>query len=123
MVNPIARWPYSRLAHLNAPAHIFRLGLRDSDRLERLEIDDVDFAHSIDLACPDIDRTGATASKRAARRRGLEFWPPLPHCCLWRSTACRRSPLRSVDLLPHQVEQHLGRVGDLRFRTAFDDDP
>jgi Zn-dependent protease with chaperone function len=26
-------------------------------------------------------------------------------------------------LLPQQIEQHLGRIGDIRFRTAFDDGP
>ena len=36
----IADWPYERLKHLNAPDHIFRVGLRKSDKLERLEIED-----------------------------------------------------------------------------------
>ncbi len=118
----IARWPYSRLAHLNAPAHVFRLGLRDSDRLERLEIDDADFAHSIDLACPDIDRTGATAK---SERRAAVAWSLAAIASLLLVSFYGMPQIASQigRLLPQQIEQHLGRVGDLRFRTAFDDDP
>ena len=69
----IVEWPYERLKHLNAPDHIFRIGLRKSDKLERLEIDDQDIAHAIDLACPDIDRSGASARAERRQRHRLEL--------------------------------------------------
>jgi Zn-dependent protease with chaperone function len=119
---PIAQWPYSRLAHLNAPAHIFRLGLRDSDKLARLDIDDADFAHRIDLSCPDIDRTDATAN---SERRSAVAWSLAAIASLL-LVAIYGIPQIANQIgraLPDQVEQHLGRVGDIRFRTAFNDGP
>jgi Zn-dependent protease with chaperone function len=121
--DPIAQWPYPRLVHLNAPAHIFRLGLRDSDRLERLEIDnDADFAHGIDLACPDIDRTDATAK---TERRAAVVWSlaAIVSLVLVAFYGLPQIANQIGRLLPHEFEQHLGRVGDLRFRTAFDQEP
>jgi Zn-dependent protease with chaperone function len=120
--NPIAQWPYPRLAHLNAPAHVFRLGLRDSDRLQRLDIDDAAFAHRIDLACPDIDRTDAAAN---SERRSVVAWSlaAIASLLLVAFYGLPQIANQIARLLPHQVEQHLGRVGDLRFRTAYDDGP
>ncbi len=120
--DPIAQWPYARLAHLNAPAHVFRLGLRDSDRLQRLEINDPDFAHRIDLACPDIDRTDATAN---SERRSAVAWSlaAIASLLLIAFYGLPQIANQIGRLLPHQIEQHLGRVGDLRFRTAYDDGP
>ena len=121
--DPIAQWPYSRLAHLNAPAHVFRLGLRDSDRLARLEIDnDADFAHRIDLACPDIDRSDATAN---SERRSVIAWSlaAIASLLLVAFYGLPQIANQIGRALPHQVEEHLGRIGDLRFRTAFDQGP
>lgn len=120
---PIAQWPYARVIHLNAPAHILRLGLRDSDRLQRLEIDnDTDFANRIDLACPDIDRTDATAN---SERRSAVVWSlaAIVSLLLVAVYGIPQIAHQIGGLLPSQIEQHLGRVGDLRFRTAFDDRP
>lgn len=121
--DPVGQWPYARLVHLNAPAHVFRLGLRDSDRLQRLEIDNrSDVAHRIDLACPDIDRTNVTAS---SERRAAVVWSLAAIVSLL-LVAVYGMPQIANQIgraLPHQIEQHLGRVGDLRFRTAFDDGP
>jgi Zn-dependent protease with chaperone function len=118
----IAEWPYARLVHLNAPAHIFRLGLRDSDRLERLEIDDADFAHAIDLACPDIDRTDARAK---SERRGAVAWSlaAVASLLLVAFYGIPQLATQIGRMLPHQIEQNLGRAGDIRFRTAFNDGP
>jgi Zn-dependent protease with chaperone function len=120
--NPIAEWPYHRLAHLNAPAHLFRIGLRDSDRLERLEIADHGLADTIDDACPDIDRTDA---KDRAERRGAVGWSLAAVASLL-LVAFYGLPQIADQLaraLPYQIEQHLGRAGDARFRTAYDTDP
>ena len=120
--SPIAEWPYPRLAHLNAPSHIFRLGLRDSDKLERLEIDDTDFSHRIDLACPDIDRTDLTAR---TERRGAVAWSlaAVASLLLVAFYGVPQIADQIGQLLPQQIEQHLSRAGDIRFRTAYDDGP
>ncbi len=120
--NPIAEWPYARLIHVNAPARTFRLGLHDSDRLERLEIHDSAFAHRIDIACPHIDRTGTTAR---VERRGAVAWSVAAIASLLLVTFYGLPQVASQvgRLLPHEVEQHLGRVGDIRFRTSFDERP
>lgn len=118
----VAEWPYARLTHLNAPAHLFRIGLRDSDRLERLEIADNALAHAIDLACPDIDRTDA---KGRAERRGAVGWSLAAVASLL-LVAFYGLPQIADQLaraLPYQIEQHLGRAGDVRFRTSFDIGP
>ena len=57
----IDEWSYPRMKHMSAPEPIFRIGLRGTSSLARLEVTDQDVAHEIDLACPDIDRTGANA--------------------------------------------------------------
>ncbi len=72
----IAEWPYERLKHLNAPDHIFRVGLRKSDKLERLEIEDQDIAHVIDHRLPRYrpdrrqrPRRASQGHRRELRRR------------------------------------------------------
>lgn len=117
--NMIAAWPYNSLSHLNAPGHLFRLGLRGSERLERLEIADSDLAHVIDLACPDIDRTDA---KDRAERRGAVGWSLAAVTSLFLVAFYGLPPIadRIARLMPYQVEQSLGRAGDVRFRAAFD---
>jgi Zn-dependent protease with chaperone function len=117
--NPIAVWPYERLTHRNAPDHLLRLGLRDSDRLERLEIDDNDLAQAIDLACPDIDRTDAAGR---AERRGAVGWSlaAIASLLLVAFYGLPQIADQLARAMPYQIEQHLGRAGDLRFRAAFD---
>jgi Zn-dependent protease with chaperone function len=120
--NPIAVWPYDRLTHRNAPAHLFRLGLRDSDRLERLEIDDNNLAHAIDLACPDIDRTDASAR---TERHGAVGWSLAAVVSLL-LVAFYGLPQLAEQLagsMPYAIEQHLGHAGDVQFRAAFDPGP
>jgi Zn-dependent protease with chaperone function len=117
--NPIAEWPYARLAHLNAPAHLFRLGLRDSDALARLDIADGDLAHAIDLACPDIDRSDV---KERAERRGAVGWSlaAMASLLLVAFYGLPQIAGQVARALPYQIEQSLGRAGDVRFRAAFD---
>lgn len=117
--DPIAVWPYDRLSHHNAPAHLFRLGLRDSDRLERLEIADRGLAEQIDATCPDIDRTDKT---ERAERRGAVGWSlaAVASLLLVAFYGLPQIADQLARLMPYQIEQSLGRAGDLRFRTAFD---
>jgi Zn-dependent protease with chaperone function len=117
--DPVAIWPYERLSHRNAPAHVFRLGLRDSDRLERLEIADNALAHAIDLACPDIDRTD---TRDRAERRGAVGWSlaAVASLLLVAFYGLPQIADQLARVLPYQIEQSLGRAGDLRFRAAFD---
>jgi Zn-dependent protease with chaperone function len=116
---PIAVWPYDRLSHCNAPAHLLRLGLRDSQRLERLEIADNSLAQAVDLVAPDIDRTDA---RERSGRRGAVAWSLAAVASLF-AVAFYGLPQiadQLARLVPYQIEQSLGRAGDVRFRAAFD---
>jgi predicted Zn-dependent protease len=118
----IDQWPFPRLKHLSAPAHIFRIGLRQSDTLARLEIADQEMAHAIDLACPDIDRTGASA--RAARRQAivLSF---LAAASLF-AVAVYGLPAivdRLASLVPQGIERRLGNAADTQVRAMLDKGP
>jgi Zn-dependent protease with chaperone function len=118
----IAHWLYGRLAHLNAPAHLFRIGLRGSDRLERLELEDRNLAHAIDLACPTIDRTDAGA--RAQRRRAVIL--SLAAALSLLLVAFYGIPQIADQLsrlVPPQIEQKLGRAADARVRLTLDKGP
>jgi Zn-dependent protease with chaperone function len=118
----IAEWPYERLKHLNAPDHIFRIGLRKSDKLERLEIEDQDIAHVIDLACPDIDRTGA--SVRAERRKAIvASFAAAAVLLLVAFYGIPRIADRIAPAVPQWVEQRLGNAADTQVRTIFDQGP
>ena len=120
--NLIAEWPYARLAHRDAPAHIFRIGLRGSDRLARLEIEDRDLAHAIDLACPNIDRTDAR--DRAERRRALAWsLAAVVSLLLVAFYGVPKIADQIARLLPHSVAQNLGHTADIRFRAMFDKGP
>ncbi len=118
----IDEWPYPRMKHLSAPEHIFRIGLRKSPNLARLEVYDQDVAHEIDLACPDIDRSGASA--RAMRRKaiGLSF---LAAVSLFLVGAYGVSLLadRIALLVPQGIEQRLGAAADAQVRSMLDDGP
>lgn len=120
--DPIAVWPYDRLSHRHAPAGLFRLGLRDSDGLARLEIADHDIADAIEMACPDIDRTDATGR---AERRGAVGWSlaAVASLLLVAFYGLPQIADQLARLLPYQIEQSLGRAGDIRFRKAFDPGP
>ena len=119
---PIAQWPYDRLAQHNAPGHVFRLGLRDDERLERLEIGDRVLAEAIDLACPDIDRTDER--DRIERRRVL-FWScgAIVSLVLVALYGVPRIGDQLARMLPPQIEENLGRAADLQFRNTFDENP
>jgi len=118
----MAVWPYDRLSHRNAPARLFRLGLRDSDRLERIEIADHDIAEAIEMACPDIDRGDA---KDRAERRGAVGWSlaAVASLLLMAFYGLPQFADELARVLPYQIEQSLGRAGDIRFRTTFDIGP
>lgn len=118
----IDQWPFPRLKHLSAPAHIFRIGLRKSDSLARLEIADQDMAHAIDLACPDIDRTGASARKAKLRAIALSF---LAAVSLF-SVAIYGVPAiadRLAPFVPQGIERRLGNAADTQVRAMLDKGP
>jgi Zn-dependent protease with chaperone function len=118
----IDQWPYPRLKHLSAPAHIFRVGLRKADNLARLEIADQEMAHAIDLACPDIDRTGASARKARGRAITLSF---LAAVSLF-AVAVYGVPMladRLSPLVPQGIERRLGSAADTQVRTMLDKGP
>ena len=118
----IVEWPYERLKHLNAPDHIFRVGLRKSDKLERLEIEDPDIAHAIDLACPDIDRTGASA--RAERRRAMAAsFAAAAALLLVAFYGIPQIADRVAPLMPQGIETRLGNAADTQVRSMFDQGP
>jgi len=118
----IDQWPYPRLKHLPAPAHIFRIGLRKADNLARLEIADPEMAHAIDLACPDIDRTGASARKAQRRAIALSF---LAAVSLF-AVAIYGVPAladRLAPLVPQGIERRLGSAADSQVRAMLDKGP
>jgi Zn-dependent protease with chaperone function len=118
----IDQWPYQRLKHLSAPAHLFRIGLRKSESLARLDIADQDMAHAIDLACPDIDRTGASARKAGRRVIGLSF---LAAASLF-AVAVYGLPAivdRLAPLVPQGIERRLGNAADIQVRAMLDKGP
>jgi Zn-dependent protease with chaperone function len=118
----IVEWPYERLKHLNAPDHIFRIGLRKSDKLERLEIEDQDIAHTIDLACPDIDRSGA--SVRSERRKAIvASFAATAALVLVAFYGIPQIADRVAPILPQGIETRLGRAADTQVRTIFDKGP
>jgi predicted Zn-dependent protease len=118
----IDQWPYPRLKHLSAPAHIFRVGLRKSDSLARLEIADHDMAHAIDLACPGIDRTGASARKARRRAIALSF---LAAASLFAVAVYGVPALadRLAPLVPQAFERRLGNAADAQVRAMLDKGP
>ncbi len=115
----IDQWPYPRLKHLSAPAHIFRIALRQSENLARLDIADHDMAHAIDLACPDIDRTGASARKARRQAIVLSF---LAAVSLF-AVAVYGLPAiadRLAPLVPQGIERRLGSAADTQVRAMLD---
>jgi Zn-dependent protease with chaperone function len=115
----IDRWPYLELKSFNAPVQMLRIGLRNSDRLARLEIEDPDIADAIDLACPDIDRSGAT--DRAERRRAI-VWSFAAACSLVAVVLYGIPAVadRLVPVVPPIFEHRLSKTADERIRAAFD---
>lgn len=118
----INEWPYPRMKHLSAPAHIFRIGLRKNPNLARLEIYDQDIAHEIDLACPDIDRTGASA--RTLRRQAVA-WSFFAAVSLFLVGAYGVSAIadRIAPLVPQGIERRLGAAADTQIRAMLDNGP
>jgi Zn-dependent protease with chaperone function len=118
----VDQWPYPRLKHLSAPAHIFRVGLRKSESLARLEIADHEMAHAIDLACPDIDRTGATARKAQRQAIVLSF---MAAASLFAVGIYGVPALadRLAQLVPQGVERRLGNAADTQVRAMLDKGP
>lgn len=118
----VDEWPYPRLKHLSAPAHIFRVGLRKSSSLARLEIADHEMAHAIDLACPDIDRTGVSARKAQRQAIGLSLLAAISLLVV----AIYGLPAvadRLAVLVPQGVERRLGNAADTQVRAMLDKGP
>jgi Zn-dependent protease with chaperone function len=118
----IDEWPYPRIKHMSAPEPIFRIGLRGTSSLARLEVTDQDVAHAIDLACPDIDRTGANAR---IQRRQVIAWSFVAALSLLLvgiygipAIADRLAPI-----IPQGIEQRLGAAADVQVRAMFDKGP
>ena len=119
---PIDEWPYPRLKHLSAPDPVFRVGLRRSPRVERLEISDQELAHEIDLLCPDIDRTGASARKGQRHAIG---WSLVAAVSLL-AVAVYGVPAiadRLAPLVPQGIERRLGAAADSQVRAMLDNGP
>jgi Zn-dependent protease with chaperone function len=118
----IDQWPYMRLKHLSAPAHVFRIGLRKSDNLARLEIADQDMAHAIDIACPDIDRTGASARNARRQAIALSFLAAISLLAV----AVYGVPAiadRLAPVVPQGIERRLGNAADTQVRAMLDKGP
>jgi len=115
-------WPYPRMKHMSAPAHIFRIGLRKGATLARLEIRDQDVAHAIDLACPGIDRTGASA--RAMRRKAI-VWSFVAAVSLVLVGAFGVAAIadRIAPVVPQGIERRLGAAADTQIRAMLDNGP
>jgi len=114
----LAFWPYSRLANLNAPKQVFRIGLRDSDRLARLEITDEKIARLIDDICPDIDRSDA--AERDKRRSVLILsLSAIVSLLLVAFFGLPQISERLSWVVPTSVDRSLGRAADLRFRAMM----
>lgn len=115
-------WSYPRMKHMSAPEHVFRIGLRGTSSLARLEVTDQDVAHEIDLACPDIDRTGANA--RAQRRQAIA-WSFLAAMSLLLVGAYGVPAItdRLAPLIPQGLERRLGAAADMQVRAMLDDGP
>ena len=79
-------------------------------------------AHAIDLACPDIDRTGANARKARRQAIVLSFVAAVS-LLLSASTACRRIADRLAPLVPQGVERRLGNAADTQVRAMLDKGP
>lgn len=118
----IDEWSYPRMKHMSAPAHIFRIGLRKSPNLARLEVYDQEVAHAIDLACPDIDRTGASA--RAMQRKAIA-WSFLAAVSLVLVGAFGVATIadRVAPLVPQGIERRLGAAADTQIRAMLDKGP
>ena len=87
----IDQWPYPRLKHVNAPAHMFRLGLRESERLARLEIVDQNVAARDRPRLSRYRPHRRQRPRRTAPCRRLEFRRRALAACWSRSMASRRS--------------------------------
>jgi Zn-dependent protease with chaperone function len=118
----IAVWPYDRLKHLNAPDHVFRIGLRRSDKLERLEIEDQYIAHAIDLACPDIDRTGIQARSERRKATAASFVAAAALLAV-AFFGIPQIADRTAPALPQGIENRLGNAADMQVRNMFDTGP
>jgi hypothetical protein len=118
----LEEWPLPQLKHMSAPAHVFRIGLRQSERLARLEIEDQEMAHAIDLACPDIDRSGANA--RRARRQAV-LWSIAATVSLLLVAVYGVPSLadRLAPLVPQGVEIRLGVAADNQARAMLQQGP
>jgi Zn-dependent protease with chaperone function len=115
----LGRWSYLDLEAYCAPDHLFRIGLRANPVLARLEIDDGDLAHEIDLLAPEIDRTGGAARRDRLRAIG---WAGLVALALMASAiyGLPRIADRLVSLVPQALEQRIGLATDAQMRAMLD---
>lgn len=118
----IEEWAYPRMKHMSGPVHLFRIGLRQTDRVTRLEITDFDFAHEIDLRCPMIDRSGENA--RRLRRQSI-IWSAIAAVSLLLVAVYGVPTLadRVAPLVPQGIEMRLGAATDNQIRAMLKTGP
>lgn len=118
----IAHWPCDRVVHVDAPAGLMRLGLRDNATLARLDIRDPGLMHAVDRACTGLGRAGV---RDRAERRGALFWSLAAVASLLLVALYGLPEIadRMAHYLPPQVERNFGRAADIQFRTTFDQSP
>lgn len=115
----MADWPYDEIDELSAPAHVMRLGRRDRDVLERLEIFDPPFAHEIDLRAQNVDRTGAI---RRRQHISVIVWTVLATAALLVVATLGVPAIaeRLAPAVPVAVERKLGDAVNVQMRSQLD---
>ena len=116
---PLAQWRYDDIQELSAPAGVLRLGRRDSDTLERLEITDAAFAAAIDVRAIHVDRTGALQRRQRANVIG---WTVAATASLVAVAYFGVPALadRLAPLVPVLAERKLGDAVDVQVRARLD---
>jgi predicted Zn-dependent protease len=115
----LAEWPYAEIAHLTAPKHILRLGLRGEPTLARLEVHDPDFAHAIDERATTVDRSGATDRRARMRVIALSLLAMLSLVAV-AVFVIPELAARLAPLLPVEAEHRLGEAVNNQVRSMLD---
>jgi Zn-dependent protease with chaperone function len=115
----LAEWPYADIAHLTAPKHILRLGLRGEPTLARLEIHDPAFAAAIDDRATTVDRSGATDRRARMRVIALSLVAMLSLVAV-AVFVIPELAARLAPLLPVEVEHRLGKAVNSQVRSMLD---
>ena len=116
---PLAQWRYDDIQELSAPAGVLRLGRRDTNTLERLEITDAAFAAAIDVRAIHVDRTGALQRRQ---RASIVGWTVAATASLVAVAYFGVPALadRLAPLVPVLAERKLGDAIDVQVRARLD---